>query len=53
MCQEAVNITSSRKYDIILMDCNMPIMDGWQATEAIRQSDVSERVRESDVGERE
>jgi CheY-like chemotaxis protein len=36
--QEAVNITSSRKYDIILMDCNMPIMDGWQATEAIRKS---------------
>jgi PAS domain S-box-containing protein len=36
--QEAVNITSSRKYDIILMDCNMPIMDGWQATAAIRQS---------------
>ncbi len=37
--QEAVNITSTRQYDIILMDCNMPIMDGWQATEAIRQSD--------------
>ena len=27
---EAVNITGSRKYDVILMDCNMPIMDGWQ-----------------------
>ena len=26
---EAVNITSSRHYDIVLMDCNMPIMDGW------------------------
>lgn len=27
---EAVNITGTRKYDMILMDCNMPIMDGWQ-----------------------
>ena len=33
---EAVNISSSRHYDIILMDCNMPLMDGWQATEKIR-----------------
>ena len=39
--QEAVNIADSRQYDIILMDCNMPIMDGWQATEKIRQTDVS------------
>jgi len=34
---EAVNITGTRKYDMILMDCNMPIMDGWQATEKIRK----------------
>jgi CheY-like chemotaxis protein len=33
---EAVNISSSRHYDIILMDCNMPLMDGWQATQKIR-----------------
>jgi len=36
---EAVNITSARQYDIVLMDCNMPIMDGWQATEKIRQTE--------------
>mmetsp|Transcript_83582 Transcript_83582/g.135490 ORF Transcript_83582/g.135490 Transcript_83582/m.135490 type:complete len:904 (+) Transcript_83582:3-2714(+) len=36
---EAVNITGVRQYDLILMDCNMPIMDGWQATEKIRQSE--------------
>ena len=36
---EAVTITSARQYDIILMDCNMPIMDGWQATEKIRQTE--------------
>ena len=27
---EAVQIASSKPYNIILMDCNMPIMDGWQ-----------------------
>jgi len=36
---EAVNITGVRQYDLILMDCNMPIMDGWQATEKIRQTE--------------
>lgn len=29
---EAVNIANNRQYDVILMDCNMPIMDGWQVT---------------------
>ena len=27
---EAVQIARSRSYNMILMDCNMPIMDGWQ-----------------------
>ena len=27
---EAVQIASSQPYNIIFMDCNMPIMDGWQ-----------------------
>ncbi len=27
---EAVQIARSRSYNIILMDCNMPVMDGWQ-----------------------
>ena len=32
---EAVNIAGTRKYDLILMDCNMPIMDGWQVSKYV------------------
>ena len=39
---EAVQIASSRPYNIILMDCNMPIMDGWQVR-------ISERHRNTKI----
>jgi len=44
--QSAVQLFMTQQFDLILMDCEMPVMDGFDATKRIREI---ERLRNSDA----
>ncbi len=43
--KEAVELQKRNRYDIIFMDCQMPIMDGYQATRHIREDEHDRELK--------
>ena len=43
---EAVDLYRRRRFDAVLMDCEMPVMDGFTATRFIREFEATMGCRE-------
>jgi len=41
--EEALNAMKARHYDLVLMDCEMPVLDGFSATEQLRAWEAAEQ----------
>lgn len=47
--QEALGQLSDKSYDLIFMDCQMPILDGYETTKALRAREAEQKLQQNPI----